>query len=269
MERFNSIYPFTTENIRGYMHDLDLTNKKVITVTGSGDHVLNAIAQGSKEITTFDYNPLTKYYLDLKLASIKELSLEEFKETFLYLEKEIDISFLKGLEMPKESKDYWSKQMSILHWTYLAHSSLFNRKYFNPNSKIWENIYLDEDKYKKVKNAIDDVCINYIQSNLLDLSIDKDYDYMFLSNISDYLYLMFKDNELEEYNKLLKKFQEHIENIYFAYVYDIWDTNLRTDIDDPKKVKKVFKNFERKEFDSALENTVKVRDSVLILRRMK
>lgn len=29
MEKFNSIYPFTTENIAGYMKDLDLTNKRI------------------------------------------------------------------------------------------------------------------------------------------------------------------------------------------------------------------------------------------------
>ena len=38
MERFNKVYPFTTENIAGYM-DMDLTNKRIITVTGSGDHI--------------------------------------------------------------------------------------------------------------------------------------------------------------------------------------------------------------------------------------
>ena len=29
MERFNKVYPFTTENIAGYM-DMDLTGKKII-----------------------------------------------------------------------------------------------------------------------------------------------------------------------------------------------------------------------------------------------
>lgn len=47
MGRFNSIYPFTSENIAGYMKDLNLTGKKVITVTGSTDHILNVILQGA------------------------------------------------------------------------------------------------------------------------------------------------------------------------------------------------------------------------------
>ena len=78
MERFSSIYSFTTENIAGYMNELDLTDKKVITVTGSSDHIINVILKGCTDITTFDINPLTKYYMDLKLSAIKELSYKEF-----------------------------------------------------------------------------------------------------------------------------------------------------------------------------------------------
>ena len=51
MERFSSIYPFTTENIAGYMSELDLKGKKVITVTGSTDHIINAIVCGTTDIT--------------------------------------------------------------------------------------------------------------------------------------------------------------------------------------------------------------------------
>lgn len=34
MERFKGIYPFTTENIAEYMEKLNLSDKKIITVTG-------------------------------------------------------------------------------------------------------------------------------------------------------------------------------------------------------------------------------------------
>ena len=50
MERFSSIYLFTTENIAGYMNELDLTDKKIITVTGSSDHIINAILKGCNNI---------------------------------------------------------------------------------------------------------------------------------------------------------------------------------------------------------------------------
>ena len=64
MGRFNSIYPFTSENIAGYMKYLSLTGKKVITVTGSTDHILNVILQGAAEITTFDINPYMVLLMD-------------------------------------------------------------------------------------------------------------------------------------------------------------------------------------------------------------
>ena len=90
---------------------------------------------------------------------------------------------------------------------------------------------------------------------------------MFLSNISDYLNLMYNSNTLENYKELLDKFRKYINIIYFAYLYDICNSNPRTDIDDLKKVKKVFKKFEIKEFKTALENENNKKDGVLILKR--
>ena len=200
MERFNSIYPFTSENIAGYMKDLDLTGKKVITVTGSTDHILNAILQGATEITTFDINPLTKPYMDLKISALKNLSYKNFIKLLLF-----------------ES-----------------------------------NINLDYS----------------IISSLNDLKIDEHFDYMFLSNISDYLNLMYSSDRLQNYRDLLKKFQKKIDIIYFAYLYDIGNSNPRTEIDDLRKVKEIFFNFQQVEFKSALEGSSQdKKDGVLILKR--
>ena len=108
MERFNSIYPFTSENIAGYMSTLDLTDKKIITVTGSTDHILNAVLQGATKITTFDINPLTKPYMDLKISAIKNLSYEKFLK-FLLFESDmyLDYNIISSLDMSHESKMFW------------------------------------------------------------------------------------------------------------------------------------------------------------------
>ena len=99
MGRFDVIYPFTSENIAGYMEDLDLTDKKIITVTASSDHILNAIAQGATDITTFDINPETRYYMELKLEGVQQLEYEDFLKLFLFdnpmsLNKEIIMSLI-------------------------------------------------------------------------------------------------------------------------------------------------------------------------------
>ena len=234
MERFNSIYLFTTENIAGYMKDLNLHNKKVITVTGSGDHVINAVLKGARKITTFDVNPLTKYYLDLKLAAIKYLSLDEFKELLLYENKNsFAYEVIKKLDMNKESKKFWLDSLEKFNQSglLLRKSTLFNTKYFDASRKIKENLYLNEENYAIVKDNLKDVDIEFIEKNIKDLELNEEYDYMFLSNISDYLKDIYEENYLDKYQELISNFKTKVKNIYFAYVYDFGNDNSRSDID--------------------------------------
>ena len=271
MGRFNSIYPFTSENIAGYMKDLDLTGKKVITVTGSTDHILNAILQGATEITTFDINPLTKPYMDLKISALKNLSYKNFIKLLLFESNiNLDYSIISSLDMSDESKIFWLEQLSKFNnnGIELRNSSLFNTKYFNPNSKLWQNLYLEKNKYNLLKQRLKYANISFINSSLNDLKIDEHFDYMFLSNISDYLNLMYSSDRLQNYRDLLKEFQKKIDIIYFAYLYDIGNSNPRTEIDDLRKVKEIFFNFQQVEFKSALEGSSQdKKDGVLILKR--
>lgn len=271
MERFNSIYPFTSENIAGYMKDLDLTGKKVVTVTGSADHILNAILLGATEITTFDINPLTKPYMDLKISAIKNLSYDEFIKLLLFESNiNLDYNIISSLDMSDESKMFWLEQLSKFdnNGIELRNSSLFNTKYFNPNSKLWQNLYLEKSKYNLLKQQIKEANITFINASLNDLKIDENFDYMFLSNISDYLSLMYNSDPLRKYRDLLIEFQKRIDIIYFAYLYDIGNSNPRTEIDDLRKVKEIFSNFQQVEFKSALEGSSQdKKDGVLILKR--
>ena len=271
MERFNGIYPFTSENIAGYMKYLNLTGKKVITVTGSTDHILNAILQGATEITTFDINPLTKPYMDLKISAVKNLSYEDFIKLFLFESNmNLDYSIISSLDMSDESKMFWLEQLSKFdnNGIELRNSSLFNTKYFNPYSKLWQNLYLEKSKYNLLKQQLKDANITFINASLKDLRIEDNFDYMFLSNISDYLSLMYSCDTLRKYRDLLYEFQKRIDTIYFAYLYDIGNSNPRTEIDDLRKVKEIFSNFQQVEFKSALEGSSQdKKDGVLILKR--
>ncbi len=227
MGRFDKIYPFTTENIAGYMDELDLTNKKIITVTGSGDHIINAILKGCIDITTFDINPLTKEFMELKLEKIKKLSLEEYLEYFSNLDKD-----------------------------------KYNYKYFDIQNKIDCNLYLNRENYNIIKERLDGVKITFIESNLKTLELNDNYDYMFLSNISDYIEMFF-DN-LDDYKKLIDKFLKKVKTIYFAYIYDINSTNKRSLIDNIDKVEEVFGKIRIKKFKTALINVDDTLDAVLI-----
>lgn len=267
MEKFNSIYLFTTENIKGYMNDLDLTNKKIITVTGSSDHILNTILKGTKKILTFDVNILTKYYMDLKLEAIKKLEFEEFINMFL---KETENSFnyeiIKDLDLPKDSKEFWLKEMAKYeNGLLLRKSNLFNTKYFNIDSKINQNIYLNKANYDIIKNNLLEVDITFINCSVEELEIDEKYDYMFLSNISDYLGLIFRENILLEYKKVIDRFKKKVSYIYMAYIYDVNKKIYRSDIDNIGLVKDIFKDIKIIEVKTALEGYGNITDGVIVI----
>jgi len=267
MEKFNSIYLFTTENIKGYMDELDLTNKKIITVTASSDHIINAILKGATKILTFDINILSKYFMDLKLKAIEKLSYEEFEEIFLYEnENSLNYDFIKSLVLPKDTKEFWEKEMlKYDNGLLLRKSNLFNTKYFNSDSKRKQNIYLNKEKYDIIKSKLSDVDIKFINCSVEELEINEKYDYMFLSNISDYLDLIFKENILEEYEKVINRFRKNVSYIYMAYIYDINKDIFRSDIDNLKIVKQIFKNIKIKEIDTALEGKKEIKDGVIIV----
>lgn len=268
MERFSSIYLFTTENIAGYMNELDLTDKKIITVTGSSDHIINAILKECKDITTFDINPLTKYYMDLKLSAIKELSYKEFLDFMLYdTDKSFDYEIIKRLDMDSESKDFWLNELSKNDYDGLKmkHSDLFNLKYFDFQNKIDCNLYLNEENYAIIKDRLGLIKIKFLKSNLKNLKIDEKYDYMFLSNISDYINTFYEDNYLINYKKLIFNFLENVKVIYFAYIYDVESIKKRSSIDNIENVKELFENIKIKKFKSALLNVkTDTEDAVLI-----
>jgi len=266
MGRFDSIYPFTTENIAGYMKILDLTNKKIITVTGSADHIINAILKGCKDITTFDINPLTKYYMDLKLSAIKYLSYEEFLNFLLYdTNDSFNINILNKLNLPNYSKKFWLEELekNKNDGLLLKKSGLFNLKYFYPEDKIKYNLYLNKENYDIIKKNLEYVKIEFINSSVTNLDISEKYDYMFLSNISDYLNMFYENNELENYKKLIFNFLKNVKHIYFAYLYDIDGYKKRSYIDNINKVKEIFGKIEIHKFSSALHNS-NVKDGVLI-----
>ena len=86
IKNFNSlsqIYSFTTENIAGYFEQLQFTNKDVLTVAASGDHIINALYKGAKTVIGFDINYLALIFTELKLVALENLDYKEFMDFFM------------------------------------------------------------------------------------------------------------------------------------------------------------------------------------------
>lgn len=271
MERFDPIYPFTTENIAGYMKELSLKDKKIITVTGSSDHALNAILQGATDITTFDINKKAELYLYLKLAAVKQLPYSDFCNMLLYDTKDsFHPELINQLVMPQEIKKFWIQELQNHKNNGLAlkKSSLFQQKYFNSTSKKQCNLYLERNAYATLQERISSVKITFINKNLKELVLSQNYDYLFLSNIADYLSQLYEKEELASYQKLITTLNKKVETIYFAYLYDIGNQNPRSSIDRLADVSKLFPTMEIKKFPTCLEQHNKnIQDGVLILKK--
>ena len=95
--KYCNIYPWTNEKIYPIFQQLTFDKNNILTVCGGGEHVLEAILNGSKNVTTFDINRLALYYLDLKLAALLSYDRKEFLRLMPTLYEEDDI--YQALEM--------------------------------------------------------------------------------------------------------------------------------------------------------------------------
>lgn len=164
--------------------------------------------------------------MDLRIAAIKEMSYHDYTYTFLYRKNNMNKGQISKFDMPDESKDFWLEKLSQFNnnWLNVRRSpSIFNNEIHDINIVRKCNLYFDEYVYEEIRKRLRDVSINFIQTNLANLTLDKQYDYMFLSNISDYVEFMFTNNSRENYCQLVKKFLENVKHIYFAYLYAISD----------------------------------------------
>lgn len=220
----DSTYLYTTENIKGYIPNLD--DKKVLTVTSSGDHYFNSLLFNSNEIDLFDINKFSLEVLELKKAAIEGLEYNEYLNYIGVSDKNDYLNYNLYLKF----RDYLSSYRRFL-WDYIyllsvddGNSLYFKSNLFINREKTCEeliswNSYLEEDKYYVLKEKLlKNKNFNFYYSDIFDLpkKINKKYDYMFFSNIQDYV-------NIDKYIELVFKLSEYLEEngkIYFAYLYD-------------------------------------------------
>ena len=84
---YSGMYTSTTENVSGYMDSLQVQGKDVLTVTASGDHLINLYLGGAHQVDCYDSNRNTYFMTMLKLGALQALSYEEFITFFTLCEK--------------------------------------------------------------------------------------------------------------------------------------------------------------------------------------
>lgn len=183
------LYAWSNEPLREY-YDVNMNDKKVLSVTSSGDHILHAAFAGSYDITGFDINRFCKYYSALKIAMIKKYNFEDFIEIFETTSFCYHSHFYKKIRLilndvskylSDDEISFWSKFIELQNEYYEI--SLFPN--FFDGCSFYNNVYCTLDSYKKLKDNLQNCRITYIDCNASNLynKISEKYDLIYLSNI--------------------------------------------------------------------------------------
>ena len=173
---FSDIYPFTTENINGYMSNFELRDTSLMTIGSSLDQVINALLLGCRDITVVDICPFTKFYFYLKKSAILNLDYEDFFKFFCYKDypkvfidnKEVfNLEIFKTLKptlrlLDYESYLFWDELFTVYSPIKIRHR-LFNMDEYRKDFLKELNLYLcNEDYYYKTKDIIMKINPNFI-----------------------------------------------------------------------------------------------------------
>ena len=204
------LYPWSNEKLKYYYRYKDLTDKKALTVTASGDHIISAIAAGAKEVDCVDINRLAKYFASLKIATLLAYPKRKFIKSFNcnreYLEPVIKNDFkLHHVSpfLPEEHQIFWQEIMPTCAF------KLYNWNLFTTDGTP-QPLNID---YKNLKEKLAQATITYYDKSFKEYEskTTKKYDAIFLSNviewdyedtsISDTATLLAKDGIIYDYHK--------------------------------------------------------------------
>lgn len=210
-KEFCEMYAFTTENVRGYLSKLKVNGKKVLTVTASGDHLINLALLGASEVHNFDINQNAYFMSELKLAALKVLSYEEFLLFFTdSRDRTTDYVGLVSVEKKIDENDFvfdyktylrireQLKEDVALYWDMLFEDYHFDGKKLmksgivrggDRTAAIYNNPYLrNEENYNQARECVSKITRKYFTMDVLDLhKLTDTYDIILLSNIYDYV----------------------------------------------------------------------------------
>lgn len=205
------VYPWSNEELDKVFKNIDLKDKRALVVGSSGDQALHCIHKGATDVTIMDSNMWTKPYVELKLASIKNLSFEEFKDYFGNL-----FVFGRGYypnvshDLSEQAKAFWDSVELDFPWHtcieapdeffhYFESTPDFGKEYMNKHC-----FYRSKEEYEKLQANLRKASVDIEVADIreFDELAKGKYDYIMLSNISDYM-------DKEEYFKITKALSEN------------------------------------------------------------
>ena len=188
--KYNKVYLNTNEDLASLFNNIDIKNKDILTVLGSGDQSFYCYENDAKSVDIFDVNKLTIYYYYLRIWVI------EYLNNF-YPEDKFDkqyISNLLQLVVPKTKEE----QEAYNYW-----KAFLNKYFFDLSRFFYSNgcFKMTDVDLEKIKERIKDRDFNFYNVDISKTwDHDKKYDVIVTSNISDYVpktidsFMCYRDN---------------------------------------------------------------------------
>lgn len=216
----SSIYKTTNECISHKPYVEALENKKrVLSIIGSGDQILNSILFGANDIVGIDISTFPKYFLSLKLAAIKTLKKMEYLEYF-YGNSSRPFSDriyeLIRCELDDSTRIFWDSLYNEYNEK-LYNSKLFGDFEIKADRATVNNPFLQDNFYDDMKKSIEKVNIELLKYDMFkvnELNLDN-FDLILLSNIINNIYVFNKESiYLSQYKKMflnmIKEYKEYL-----------------------------------------------------------
>ena len=262
---FKKIYPLCNENINACLDNFNIEGKNCLSVFSSSDQIFDMYLRGARSVYAFDVNPLTKHFFYLKRSLLSSnISYEDYL-SFLYGDNKFKESMLNQKiynNLNGKSRIFWLYIFSKYH-----EETIREKMFYYPAIKkdeINKYIgYLNKDKFYKLKKNIKNVKITFINSEIKNLTykLEKNYDFIYLSNIFEYLNEIYFsiDNQIEKleaFKNLIINMSKNLnENgkIVVGYLFTILLNDNRNPIKNTELRNKVFSE---KEFEYHIFNSV-------------
>ena len=244
----DKVYGLTNENITGFINSIGFRGKdSALSVLASGDQVFSFISKGIKNIDTFDINILTKYVaLGFKRALILSFSYEEYLQVFkkllnpkTSLDELTAITYTLTINMDEEYRKFWQELLAYnykLQKSYQTSLNLFGMIFLNTSFNEFTikrcPYLLDEEAYNQLKNNLAHANISFKNINAINLTnyFASHYDILYLSNITDYLFLYYGWNfDYTKFNELKEKWLELLQKdgILLFYIFSCYKKRFK------------------------------------------
>ena len=266
--KYGDVYAHTNENLKEYIPNL--SSKKVLTVSASGDQILNIIGKGSLDIDTFDINAFSPLVQNLKLYAVRYLPCEDSIKFLDKFDKNIYFKFNNNL--PNEEREIFNfmyKNYSLEDIAYYFFYPQFTDNFHNNN-------YFDKRVLKHIKLTLKYLNHKHYECQIYQLVnfLTSKYDCMFFSNISHY-----SKNPTMFLNYIAYLYEHYLNDngsIYYGYIYNekiddevfaikrigkLYETLISSTIN-----KKILNNTELIHVDSA-DFPGQAKDTILVLRK--